>query len=103
MPQDQTDIVPAVEQTVLAKRVDLEAECQRAVGRRHRLALEIDHQLETRKCRHFVEQPIDLGLAQTDREQSVLETVVEKDIGIAWRHHGAKPVVGQRPGRVFAR
>src|SRR5262245_31659298 len=42
----KADLVEAVEQAVLAKWLDLESKHRRAVGRRHRLLLEIDGQPE---------------------------------------------------------
>src|ERR1051325_4697330 len=48
--QSQADLVQAVEQAVLAKRLDLELERCAAVGCGHRLPLEVDRQPESGKC-----------------------------------------------------
>src|SRR5439155_20247515 len=58
MAQREADLVEAVQQAVLAERIDLEAPAERPVGARHRLPLETDHQPEAGKRVAFVEQAI---------------------------------------------
>src|SRR5438045_8656457 len=60
--QREADLVQAVQQAILAERLDLEAHAERAVGTRDALALEVNHQAKARKGIALVEQPIDLGL-----------------------------------------
>src|SRR5260221_4339235 len=101
--QRQADLVETVQKAVLAEGVDVETESLRAVRRRHRLAVEIDGQFETRKGGGIVEELVDLVIAQHHRQHAVLEAVGEEDVAERWRDHTAKAVVDQRPGRVLAR
>src|SRR5918999_1460126 len=101
--QGEADLVEPVQEAVLAERVDREVHDQRAVGRGHGLLFEVDDQSKARKGRAFVEQPIDLGLAEHDRQQAVLEAVDEEDVGERGRDQTMEAVVAQRPGRVLAR
>src|SRR5207247_8116243 len=48
-------------------------------------------------------QAVDLVFRQDDRQQPVLEAVVEEDIGKGRRDERAKAVIEQCPGRVLAR
>src|SRR5712691_2560526 len=99
----QADFVQAVEQAMLAKGFDVEAERLRAVGRGDGLARQIDRERKTRERLRLVKQPVDLVLGQYDRQQTVLEAVVEKDVGEGWRDDGPNAVVEQRPGCVLTR
>src|SRR5689334_11929909 len=101
--QRQADLVQAVQDAVLAERIDVEAEALRAIGGRHRLRFQIDDQLEAGKRCRFVEQLVDLGFAQRDRQEAVLERVVGEDLAEGRRDYRAEAVVAQRPGRVLAR
>ena len=58
-----------------------------AVGLDDHLPLEVDRQLVAGEGRDLVEQPVDLRLGQHDRQQAVLEAVVEEDVGEARRDH----------------
>src|SRR5438309_1845123 len=77
----EADFVEAIQQAVLAKRVDLEAEHGAAIGGRHRLPLEVDGELESGKRRNVVEQSVDSRLRKDDGQQAVLEAIVEKNVG----------------------
>src|SRR5205823_12844832 len=101
--QREADLVEAVQQAMLAERIDLEAHAERLVGARHRLPLEIDHQPEAGKSVALVEQAIDLRLRKDDREEAILERVGEEDVGERGRDHAAKAVLHQRPRRMLAR
>src|SRR5262245_6051904 len=103
MPQRKADVVQAVQDAVLAERVDLEAPALRAVGRGNGLRLEVDAQPEAGEGRGLVEQLVDVGLAQRDRQEAVLERVVQEDLAERGRDDRAEAVVAQRPRRVLAR
>src|SRR6478736_4297703 len=103
MAQREADLVETVHQAVLAERVDVEAHRLRAVDGRDGLAFQIDDQPESRERRRFVEQLVDLVLAQHYRQKAVLEAVVEENVGERRRDHAAEARVHQRPGRVLAR
>src|SRR5438876_12163761 len=75
--QREADVVETIQQAMLAKRVHVEAEHAAAVRRRNRLSFEIDRQLESGKGRGLVEQAIDLGFVEHDRQQSILEAIIE--------------------------
>src|SRR5690606_17702153 len=50
----------------------------------------------------LLEQRIDLFFLEHDRQQAVLEAVVEEDVGEARRDDGAEAIFFQRPRRVLA-
>src|SRR5574339_842068 len=62
--QREADLVQAVQQAVLAERIDLEVHRERRVHRRYRLLLQVDDQPEARECRALVKQAVHLVLAQ---------------------------------------
>src|SRR5450631_190789 len=74
-----------------------------AIRRTDGLLFQIDCQLVAHFRSHRLEQLLHLFRSQADRQQTVLETVVEKDVGKAGRDDGAETVVFQCPRRVFAR
>src|SRR4051812_36755152 len=101
--QAQADLVEAVQQAVLVERVDVEVEAFRAIGGRDRLLSQIHSQFETGKRSGIVEELLDLGLGQGDRQEAVLQRIVLEDLPERGCDHGAETVVAQRPGRVLAR
>src|SRR6185503_5745043 len=103
MAQREADLVEPVEQAVLAERSDVEAEALRAVEGRHALPLEVDPQPEAGERNRIVEQLVDFGFRQRDRQEAVLQRVVLEDLAERGRDHGAEAVIAQRPRRVLAR
>src|SRR5262249_13724116 len=101
--QREADLVQAVQDAMLAERIDLEAEALRTVGGRDGLLFQINNQLKTGERRCLVEQLVDLGFAQRDRQEAVLERVVLEDLAERRRDHRAEAVVAQRPRRMLAR
>src|ERR1700676_2054085 len=99
----ERDVVESVQQAVLAKRVDVEPEYRAAVGGRDSLPFEVDSELESRECCSVVKQALDIGLRQHDRQQAVLEAIIEKDVGERRSDDGAESVVAERPRRMLAR
>src|SRR3569623_551820 len=100
--QGETDVVEAVEQFIFAELIDVELECitarcDDALGRK------IDRELVTRRSKRFREQLIQRRRLQHDGQDAVIETVVEKDIGVAGRDDDAETIIEQRPRRVLAR
>ena len=65
--------------------------------------LQIDRQLVAVRRRHLVEQRGRPSFGQHDRQQAVLEAVVEEDVGEARRDDRAESRTAERPGRVLAR
>ncbi len=86
---------------MLAEGIDLELQ-HLAVGAGHGLRLEVDAQLVARSSLDLLEQLVDFSVAQDDRQQAVLEAVVEEDVGVAGRDDAAKTVLLQGPRRVLA-
>src|SRR5262249_35630125 len=78
--QRQADLVQAVQQAMLAEGIDVESELLRAVDGRDQLLFQVDRQFETGKGRSVVKQPVDLALAQRDRQEAVLQRVVLEDL-----------------------
>src|SRR5690348_3841663 len=78
--QRKADLVEAVEEAVLAERVDVEAEALRAIGGRDRLLSQINDQFEPGKRRGVVEKLVDLGLRQRDGQEAVLQRIVLEDL-----------------------
>src|SRR6266446_3005743 len=100
--QRQLDVVPAVEQALLAEGVDFEFEAA-AVGATDFLLLEIDADDGIGAAFRVVHQFVDIGLRQHDRQNAVLEAVVVEDVGEGRRDNAAYAEIEQRPGRVLAR
>src|SRR3990167_9355669 len=98
--QRQTDIVQTVEQAMLTEGVNFKAQ-HLAIRTGNGLGLQIDLQLITRCHFHLLEQLIHFSVAQDDRQQAVLEAVVEEDVGVARRDDAAETVFLQRPRRMF--
>src|SRR6188474_681067 len=97
----QTDVVQAVEQAVLAERLDLERIVE-TVAVRDRLVFEVDGQPEAGLAVGPVCDRLALFFWQADQEQAVLRRVVEEDI--AERRRNNRPEAGllKRPRRVLA-
>src|SRR5437762_9403562 len=79
--QREADLVEAVQQAVLAERIDVERHAERLVGARHGLARQIDDQAKAGERVALVEQAIDLAFRQHDRQETILERVGEENIG----------------------
>src|SRR5579862_4648528 len=103
MGQRQSDVVETIEKAVLAKRVDVELERRAGVDRRHRLSLEIDGKPEAGERSRFMEQAVHFAGLEHDRQQAVLEAVVEEDVRVRRRDDGAEAVVAESPRRMLAR
>ena len=89
---------------MLAERVDLEAQHLVADRPVDLLLLEVDGEgrvLGRRSPR--VCSSVDLLLRKNNRQDAVLEAVVEEDVGEGGRDHAADAEIQQRPGRVLAR
>jgi len=95
------DLVQALEEVLAARGIDVEVH-RLAGGCRHGLGGQVDREPVPRVRHRLVEQPIDLELGQHDRQEPVLEAVVEEDIGVGRRDHGLEAVLLQRPRRVLA-
>src|SRR6185436_1580903 len=100
--QRGADFVQAVEERMAARSIDLEPVQLGAVGRGHRLALEVYDEAETRQ-RAVVEQAVHLGFAQRHRQEAVLEAVVEENVAKRRRDDALEAVLRERPGRMLAR
>src|SRR6266446_592685 len=100
--QRQSDVVPAIEQALLAEGIDFEFEAA-SVGAADFLLLEIDADDGIGAAFRVVHQFVDIGLRQHDRQNAVLEAVVVEDVGEGRRDNAAYAEIEQRPGRVLAR
>ena len=93
------------EQAVLAERLDVEARTLAPSGVDHDLALEVDRQAiarRTRRPRRTAGRPA--CSRQHDRQQAVLEAVVEEDVGVASARSARESRTAcERPRRVLAR
>ena len=79
--QRQADLVQSVQQAMLAKRLDVEREHQRAVGRRTRSAVPGRCvSWNPGKANVSAKSRSTCGLRQHDRQQPVLVAVVEEDV-----------------------
>ncbi len=102
MLQGQADVVEAVEQAVFAELVHLEGDHLAARGG-DGLRLQIHTQAVAFAGLYFLEQAVHRLLVEDDRQDAVLETVVEEDIRKARRDDDAKAIVEQCPRRVLTR
>src|SRR3546814_12540078 len=99
--QRKPDFIQAIDQTVLAERLDIERKFA-AVLRNNDLAFQIDTQFVARTALDFIKQPRNLTPRQHDGQQAVLDAVVEENIGISRRNNGSKTEQRQSPGSVLA-
>src|SRR6185295_18611481 len=90
--QREADLVEPVQQAVLAERIDVEMHAERVVRRRHGLAVEVDDQPEPGERIAVVEQPIDFAFPQHDRQEGILETIVEKNVAVRGRDDATETV-----------
>src|SRR5882724_1577485 len=98
----EAHFIGAGEQAFLAERINREI-VRGAVRHRDGLRLQIDHDMRTRGC---LEQPAErrANLERLhDRQETVLEAVVEEDVAEARCDHGAEAVIVKRPHRMLAR
>lgn len=100
--QDQPNVVKAIEQAMFPERVDFEGIADAAIGGAHSLPPQVNDKPKTREGIHLVEQVVHLRLSQHDRQQSVLEAVVEEDFGETRSDHCTEGVLQQCPGRMLA-
>ncbi len=99
--QGQADIVPAVEQTLAAEGIHLKGN-HLAVGTRNRPVGEIHRQAIALAGETLGKQRIHFGSVQLDRQQAVLEAVVEENVGKAGADDHAEPEILQRPRSMLA-
>ena len=97
----QADIVEPVQETVLAKRVDLELDLFTVRASDH-LGFEVDRHHRIGALLGVLHQLVDDLLGQRDRQDAVLEAVVVEDVGEARCDDAADAEIEQRPGRVLA-
>ncbi|MNZ77915.1 hypothetical protein D3C78_964710 [compost metagenome] len=86
---------------MLAEGIHLEAVLL-AIRTGHGLRRQVDGELVALGGLALLEQFVDFFVFQDDRQQAVLEAVVEEDVGVARRDDGTEAVLFQRPGRVLA-
>src|SRR5438445_1971966 len=101
-PEQKSELVDPVQQTVSGKRIDRER-VRRSVGQRRALRGEIDGHPCARRFRQLVDEACIRSGSKGDWEQAVLERVVPEDIGEAGADDGAEAEVEQCPWRVLAR
>src|SRR4051812_37526066 len=77
--QRERDLVDALDQALLAERIDLEARLG-AVREAHALRRKIDGDLRARPRVQQLAQARDFGMPEHDRRHAVLEGVLEEDI-----------------------
>ena len=79
--QGQPDIVQSVHQAILAERIDSKSEHQAGIFVFNHHFFQIDRQLITRLRFYSRKQLVDLLFRQGNRQKTVFETVVEKNVG----------------------
>ena len=100
MLQRQADAVQTVQHAVAAEVVDFKA--VGLIACFHHLRFQIHFKFNARIGFHQGKHFIYLRVAQSHRQQLVIETVAVEDVGKAWGNHHFKTVIGQRPRRMFA-
>src|SRR5262245_27713406 len=98
----EPDIVEAVEQAVLAVRIDVELH-HAAVGAPDLLLRQVDRERRIGAALGVVEQLLQILRLDLDREHAVLEAVVVKDVADRGRDDAADAEIHQRPRRVLPR
>src|SRR5258708_6077491 len=97
----EPDIVEAVQQAMLAKRIDVEMDGA-AVGTLDLLLLQVDLDDGIGAAARIIHQLGDDLLRHLDRQDAVLEAVVVEDVGEILGDDAADAEVEQRPRRVLA-
>src|SRR5262249_47660911 len=97
----EPDVVEAVDQAMLAERIDLELHLA-AVRTTDLLVHEIDGQRRVGAALGVVEQLVEIFLRHADRQDTVLETVVVEDVAERSREQAAEAETEERPRRVLA-
>src|SRR5262245_26063352 len=97
----EPDVVEAVQQAVLAERIDVEMH-RAAVGSLDLLLLEVDLDDGVGAAARIVHQLVDDLLRHLDRQNAVLEAVVVEDVGEVLGDDAADAEVEQGPRRVLA-
>src|SRR6202521_4401606 len=100
--QREADLVPAVQEALLARGIDVEAH-RRTAGRGHRLRREVDGEPVSGRGGGFAKQLVDLGLLQDHGKEPVLEGIVEEDVGERRRDDRLETILLQCPRGVLAR
>src|SRR6476659_5379590 len=98
----QADIVQALEQAVLAARIDLELD-DAAVGAADFLLFHIDRQRRIGAALGVVEKLLYVRRRDLHRKNAVLEAVVLENVAERGRDHAGDAEILQRPGRMLAR
>src|SRR6185437_5569124 len=96
------NIVQAVQQKVLAERIDFKRNLLPARSNDN-LALQIDRYAGVAAELGVLDQGVADLARQADRQDAVLEAVVEENIGEVRRDDAANAEIQQRPGGVLAR
>lgn len=97
--QGQGDIIETVEEALPTKFFDVEVEFESFLVM-DRFRLEVDRQsVDATIC--LFEQLVDLRWGEDDGQDTVLETIVEEDVGEALGDDNTKTVIFQRPDGVF--
>ena len=87
---------------MLAERINRECDLL-AVRPDHDLTVKIDGKPRVAAELRILHELIAYRARQADRQNAVLETVIEEDIGKIRRDHATDAEIQQRPGRVLAR
>src|ERR1700730_17599584 len=98
----ERNIVRAGQKALLPERVDFEP-VDRTIRSRRRLCFEIDGDMASGRLLQYGSQRRNPLGGQHNRQQAVLEAVVEKYVAEARRQHGPDPVIVKRPYRRLAR
>src|SRR5690606_3969602 len=85
--QRQADIIEAIQQAVLTERINLKGVFF-AIRAANHLRFQVHGQLIAFVGFHRFEQLINALLIQHDRQQAVLEAVIEENVGVAGRDNG---------------
>ena len=94
-------LVHALEQTGLGKRVDWEGNGLPA-GQRCRLGFQVNRDLGIGCFFRQVKERLVCLSIHNDGQQAILEGIVTKDVGEGGADDGSESVAGQRPGRMLA-
>jgi glycosyltransferase involved in cell wall biosynthesis len=100
--QRQADVVEPFHQAALAEGIDVKMD-DAAVGPSDLLSGKVDGDGGVRPARSIVDELVDFGLRQGDRQDAVLEAVVVEDVGEGRRDDAPDAEIEQRPRGVLAR
>src|SRR5262249_14451134 len=92
----ESDVIEAVEQAVLAVRIDFKSD-HAAIGPAYFLLFEVDGEARIGAALGIVEQLLQILRADLDRQKAILEAIIVENVAERGRYHAGDAEVLERP------